>query len=41
MSIGIALYPEDGEAEMQLLKQADDRMYRMKARGGQQSVDCD
>jgi diguanylate cyclase (GGDEF)-like protein len=41
MSIGIALYPEDGEAETQLLKQADDRMYLMKARGGQQSVDCD
>ncbi|MCQ4294648.1 diguanylate cyclase [Pseudomonas stutzeri] len=41
LSIGTALYPEDGEAEMQLLKQADERMYRMKARSGQEPVDCD
>lgn len=40
LSIGTALYPEDGDAEAQLLKQADDRMYLMKARGGQPQ-DCD
>ncbi|MCW8157175.1 GGDEF domain-containing protein [Stutzerimonas stutzeri] len=40
LSIGTAIYPEDGDAEAQLLKQADDRMYLMKARGGQ-SLDCE
>ncbi len=40
MSIGIALYPEDGEVEAQLLKQADERMYLMKSGRGQLPVDC-
>lgn len=40
LSIGIAHYPEDGEAEAQLLKQADDRMYLIKARRRQQPLDC-
>lgn len=34
LSIGTALYPEDGEGQAQLLRHADDRMYLMKARGG-------
>ena len=40
VSIGTALYPEDGDAEAQLLKQADERMYLMKARR-RQPLDCD
>jgi diguanylate cyclase (GGDEF)-like protein/PAS domain S-box-containing protein len=40
LSIGTSLYPEDGDAQEQLLKQADDRMYLMKARRGQPQ-DCD
>lgn len=40
LSIGIAHYPEDGEAEAQLLKHADDRMYLIKARRRQQPLDC-
>nr|WP_272890776.1 GGDEF domain-containing protein [Stutzerimonas sp. S1] len=32
LSLGIAHYPEDGDAEAQLLKHADARMYQMKAR---------
>ncbi|EIK52663.1 sensory box protein [Stutzerimonas stutzeri TS44] len=30
LSIGIAHYPEDGDCEAQLLRHADERMYRMK-----------
>ena len=32
-SIGIALYPEHGETAQQLLRYADDAMYRMKKNG--------
>ena len=35
-SIGIALYPEHGEDEQQLLQQADNAMYRAKQNGGNQ-----
>jgi len=33
-SIGISFYPENGETERELLKQADDAMYEAKRRGG-------
>ncbi len=33
-SIGVAFYPEHGEDGHALLKQADDAMYRVKAKGG-------
>jgi diguanylate cyclase (GGDEF)-like protein len=33
-SIGVAFYPEHGEDGHSLLKQADDAMYRVKAKGG-------
>ena len=32
-SIGVAVYPDDGETEADLTKHADDAMYRAKARG--------
>lgn len=35
-SVGIAVYPEDGEDEKQLIRYADDAMYQAKRNGGNQ-----
>lgn len=40
MSAGIALFPEDGEALEELLKKADEDMYRMKKIPNEEDAEC-